>query len=66
MMEHRERWPDLYSQWKAGGGIGDVDFLAWVCAVHGYKPTREEINQIQDATKGNISALAELAKRPLA
>ncbi len=59
----RERWPAWYEEWMRAGGIPDVDFFGWVCAVKGCQPTAPELQMIAEAAKGNVQALANLAKR---
>ena len=63
-MEFRDRWPQEYLIWKQGGGISDVDFLAWMAATRAVRLRAEEFEMIANAIKGNVEALKQLAMAP--
>jgi hypothetical protein len=54
------RFPTEFAEWRASGGIPNIDFLAWMAAVKGYQLTSEEHNAIVRSINGNVEALRRL------
>ena len=58
------RFPAEFAEWKATGGIPNVDLLGWLAVAKGYHLTADEYRAITNSIKGNAEALMLLPSPP--